>query len=295
MGHIAILVHKNGSFDNPQYLLREVAETWRENGWRISVLHGPQGKIAADLAILHVNMTTVPKDYIEYLAQFRIVLNGRVADISKRRISTNLVRLGDDYNGPVIVKANRNCGGEHEANLLAATTPFHRYELALRRRLPWGLRPYLKSSDYKVFSAANEVPHIVWLNPDLVVERFLSEMREGFYCLRMWKFLGDREINSLCYSKHPVVKSSNIVRRELVSDVPEELRQIRRAMGFDFGKFDYAIVDGQVVLYDTNWTPTMGVMPREQYLPQARHLAEGLDVFMERRTMQHGHSNTQVD
>lgn len=280
MGHIAILVHKNSSFDSQHYFLRGVAEVWREQGWQISVLQGPQGKIPADLAILHVDLTTVPQDYLEYLRQFPKVLNGGIADISKRKISANLVRIGDEYNGPVIVKANRNCGGEIEAKLSAATSRFHRYELALRRRLPWSLRPYLKSSDYKVFAAANEVPRTVWLNPNLVVERFLPEMRDGFYCLRTWVFLGDRETNSLSYSKHAVVKSENVVRREVVADVPEQLRQIRHAMGFDFGKFDYAIVDGQMVLYDTNRTPTLGAISREQYLPRARHLAKGLKAYI---------------
>lgn len=286
MGHIAILVHKKGSFDKPLYFLRPVAEIWRESGWQISVLQGPQRKITADLAILHVDLTTVPRDYLEYLTQFPKVLNGRITDISKRKISSNLVRFGDGYDGPVIVKTNRNCGGEVEAKIAATTTRLRRFELALRHRLPWSMRCYLKTSDYKVFSTAKEVPYIVWLNPELIVERFLPEMREGFHCLRTWVFLGDRETNSLSYSKHAVVKSENVVRREVVADVPEELRQIRRRMGFDFGKFDYAIVDGRVVLYDANRTPTLGAATREQYLPRVRHLAEGLKAYFDNITVQ---------
>ena len=37
--------------------------------------------------------------------------------------------------------------------------------------------------------------------------------------------------------------------------IPRELRSIREEMGFDYGKFDYGIVDGEVVLYDVNRTP----------------------------------------
>lgn len=280
MGHIAILVHKNGSLDNPQYVLGGLVEVWREHGWQISVLRGPGTAVEADLAILHVDMTTIPDNYLACLKHFPKVLNGLVTDISKRRISEHLVRLGDRYHGPVIVKTNRNCGGGMEADVLPETTPLHRYKLALRGKLPWVVRGCLRTSDYKVFSSARNVPPIVWLNPRLVVERFLPEMRDGFYCLRTWVFLGDRETNSLSYSKHPVVKSENVIRREVVDHVPEQLREVRRRMGFDFGKFDYAIVDGRVVLYDTNRTPTLGAVSREQYLPRARYLAEGLKAYL---------------
>ncbi len=280
MRHIAILVHKNDSFEGRHYLLHAIAEIWREQGWQISVLQGPQGKITADLAILHVDLTAIPHEYIECLVRFPRVLNGRITDISKRKVSTNLVRRRDNYDGPVIIKTNQNCGGQMEAELAAETRSLRRPALAVRRRLPWSMRSGLGVSDYKLLPTRNEVPYLVWLNPSLVVERFLPEMRDGFYCLRTWVFLGDRETNSLSYSKQAVVKSANVVRREVVPDVPEELREARRRMGFDFGKFDYSIVDGRVVLYDTNRTPTLGVMPREQYLPRARHLAEGLKAFL---------------
>ncbi len=280
MRHIAILVHKNDSFEGRHYLLHAIADTWRENGWEISVLQGPQGNVTADLAILHVDQTKIPQNCVEYSGRFPKVLNGRITDISKRKISTNLVRRGDGYDGPVIVKTNQNCGGQMEAELAAGTKSIRRGALAIRRRLPWSMRSWLGISDYKVLPRPDEVPYLVWLNSGLVVERFLPEMHEGFYCLRTWVFLGDRETNSLSYSKQAVVKSANVVRREVVPGVPEELREVRRRMGFDFGKFDYSIVDGRVVLYDTNRTPTLGAMPREQYLPRARHLAEGLQAFL---------------
>ena len=50
-------------------------------------------------------------------------------------------------------------------------------------------------------------------------------------------------------------------------------------MGFDFGKFDYGIVDEQVILYDANRTPTLGGV-REQYMPRVRLLADGLKSFL---------------
>jgi len=280
MGNIAILVHKNDRFEAMHYFLHAISEIWRESGWEMRVLQGPQGKISADLAILHVDLTRVPNRYLKYLEQFPKVLNGQVADISKKRISRNLVERGDDYDGPVIVKTNRNYGGLGEAMHVSETIGVPRLAHALRRRLPWSMRDALAVSEYRVFQTKKEVPFPVWVNRDLVVERFLPEMHDGFYCLRTWVFFGDRETNSLSYSNEPVVKSTNIIKREAVPQVPEELREVRRKLGFDYGKFDYSIVERRVVLYDANRTPTLGAFPRDQYLPRVRHLAEGLKAFL---------------
>jgi hypothetical protein len=134
-------------------------------------------------------------------------------------------------------------------------------------------------SDYRIFDSPRCVPWTVWRNRDLVVERFLPERRGEFYCVRTWLFLGDRETHSLAYARCPVIKLADVVRREVLSEVPEALRQRRRELGFDYGKFDYAIVNDQVVLYDANRTPSLGNFAPEQYMPRVRHLAEGIETF----------------
>jgi hypothetical protein len=67
------------------------------------------------------------------------------------------------------------------------------------------------------------------------------------------------------------------VRIEPHPEIPDELRRLRREMGFDFGKFDYGIVDGRVVLYDANRTPVMLASPRN--LPTFMLLAGGIESF----------------
>ena len=281
MSHIAIVMHRHGSMDDARYFLGAIANVWRETGHQVSVLRGPGERVEADLAILHVDLTVVPADHLNYLRTFPKALNTRVADISKRRISANLVRCGDGYDGPVIVKTNLNYGGQIEARHAARRGSWlARRVRAWRARLPWSWQAELKIDDYQLFDMPAVVPRAVWLNPDLVVERFLPERHDEHYCLRTWVFLGDRETNSLSFSKHPVIKSSNVLRREPVPDVPDELRRMRRELGFDFGKFDYAIVDGRVVLYDANRTPTLGSMTPEQYMPRIRLLAEGIRAFL---------------
>jgi len=37
--------------------------------------------------------------------------------------------------------------------------------------------------------------------------------------------------------------------------MPTELDSMRGKLGFDYGKFDYALRDGRVVLFDVNPTP----------------------------------------
>ncbi len=278
MHHIVIIAHERFPFDNMRYLLCEIVEIWQQDGLRVSVSNGLGTRVDADLAILHVNLTVVPEEHLAFVRQYPVTINGSVGDISKRRISSNLVRRGDGYQGQVIVKTNNNCRGGCESDIASMGPLFKKYANSLRCRLPWSWRA--KLPDYHIFESAGQVPRAVWYNPDLVVEKFLPERSDGLYCLRTWVFLGDKESNSVAYSDQPIVKSDNILRFEKVAEVPDELRQMRRDMAFDFGKFDYAIVNGRVILYDANRTPTMGSLSREKLLPTIRLLAEGIRAYL---------------
>ncbi|MCE9592044.1 MAG: hypothetical protein K8S99_16170 [Planctomycetes bacterium] len=279
MSHIVILIHEGGAF-KPGYFLYEIAEVWRQQGLRVTVQHGAGPVIEADLAILHVDMTSVSAAHLAFMRHYPKTINAAVVDISKRRISTNLVRRRDGYGGPVIVKTNLNHGGLMEARLAAKRSRIRKRLATLRNLLPWGWRSSLGMSDYPIFDSPNDVPRIVWHNPALVVERFLPERSGEFYCLRTWMFFGDREANSVSYSHERIIKSHTVVRREPVPQVPEELRRMRRELGFDFGKFDYAIVDGRVVLYDANRTPSLPQFSRDQAMERVRLLAEGVRAFL---------------
>lgn len=279
MARILILVHRDGGLDESSYFLRAMAEVWRELGHTVIEQRGPEGRCEADIAFLHVDLTRVPEDYAAFVRRFPRSVNATTVDISKRTVSRSLVRRGDGYGGPVIVKTDCNCGGLKES-VLCRRSPVRRTLRSARNRLPWTLRTRMGVEDYRVFPSPAAVPALVWLNRALVVERFLPEMRGDLYCLRTWVFLGDRETSSICFGRSPVVKSHTIIGREALDGVPEELRRMRRELGFEFGKFDYAVVDGRVVLYDTNRTPTLGDFPPEQYMPRVRYLAEGLDGLL---------------
>jgi hypothetical protein len=49
---------------------------------------------------------------------------------------------------------------------------------------------------------------------------------------------------------------------------------------FDYGKFDYTMVEGRPVLFDANRTPTFGDFPKERYMPLAQSLARGIDSWL---------------
>ncbi|HEY5565435.1 MAG TPA: hypothetical protein VIL33_07585 [Rhodothermia bacterium] len=277
---VVVLLHELDTFDDSTYFLRYIVDVWRKDGLRVTVLHGPGASVDARLAILHVDLTIVPEDYLRFVRSYPTVINGRVTDISKRTISANLVNRDDAFDGPVIVKTDLNCGGVREATLEMRGPFLRKFLSASRRILPWSFRSHLRPSAYPVLESKSEVPRAAWNNPHLVVERFLPEQRDGYYCLRTWVFLGASETHSICYSKNPVVKSTNVIRREVLSDVPDELRRIRTDLGFDFGKFDYGIVDDRVILYDVNRTPTYGDFEKTRFLPNFQRLAEGIQGFL---------------
>ena len=292
MLHVAIVVHRHARFDQRLYWVQAMSDCWVENGIRLSVIDNPKTRVDADLAILHVDLTVVPREYLACVRSCGVTVNGAVSDISKRAISANLLRREDRYDGPVIVKTDRNCAGDPEALLAkngwkarehgdiirSALDHLKEKRIRARRRRRYGSkRAFL---DYPVFRSLSEVPEAVWSDRDLVVERFLPERIDGRYCVRTWLFFGDQDRHAIFYSHDPVIKSHNIVDFERLTEVPEELRQIRRDLKFDFGKFDYTMVDGQPVLFDANRTPTIGDFPKERYLPLAQTLARGIGAFV---------------
>lgn len=273
---IVVLVRPEDSFGTTPYMLKALIEVWQSQGREVLIHAGTSGAPTADLAILHVDLTVTPEPYLALSRTYPRALNARVVDISKERISRALVRRGDGYAGPVIVKTNANAAGLMEAKSAMKAGGWRRVAQSVRRRLPWWLRAEL--ADYPNFATATEVPRAVWFNRDLVVERFQPEREGEFYCLRTWVFFGDRETHAISYAPCPVVKASRVVRREELGEVPPELREMRLQLGFDYGKFDYVVVEGRIVLYDVNRTPggaTMNPLMKGRFAT----LAEGLGAF----------------
>jgi hypothetical protein len=111
--------------------------------------------------------------------------------------------------------------------------------------------------NYAIFDRLSEVGPEYRSHPHLVVEKFLPEMRDGLYCLRQYGFLGDEERTSVLMSPEPIVKARNVTRKERIEGgPPEAVRARRRELGFDYGKFDFVVHEGEAIVFDVNATWT---------------------------------------
>jgi hypothetical protein len=246
LASIVILEHRFQDQLKRRYLAHLWAERWRGQGHRVTLQRGPDDPPEGDLALLNIDLTVVPETYRRLAARYPRVLNGAVLDISKRCISRHLLAgPADPWDGPVVVKTDANYGGLPERYLR---------QLAGIAGLPTAIPDRVALKDYTIFPSVRAVPPAVWSVPALVVERFLPERQGEDYCMRVWTFLGGRERSTRYRAAVPIIKSSDVRGAEPVP-VPDEIRESRRALGFDYGKFDYVRHDGRWVLLDVNRTP----------------------------------------
>jgi len=280
---LAILTHEFDRYHNLSYYMRDFVKLWTLRGFEVTLVEGiknPPPKV--HVAMMHVDLSVVPQEYLDYAKQFPVVLNGNITDITKRAYSQLLLSKDDEYEGKVVVKSNLNAGGFPEERMAKAHP-----ELGIRQRQPSILYPAdesVKEPNYLLYDAIQLVPSEVWGHPDVVVEKYLPEQVGELYCARFWLFFGDKDFQYKAFSPNPICKG-NIVRRELISEpVPEELRQVRKKLGFDFGKFDYAINDGNVILFDVNRTVTYGHAKSNITSLAAQTLAPGIDFYKPRRS-----------
>lgn len=271
---LTILAHEADDFWGPHRLIHLLMARWKDMRWDVRLATDPMETCHTDLALLHVSLSVVPEDYRRLAARYPRVINGTVVDIRKRRFSRLLVDRDGPDPGPVIVKTNANAGGWRELRGSLLESRFGRgigrldargsllHEvLRLEAARPWHKRRIPRFRGYPIYESRDLVPDGVWRNPNLVVERFVTERRDEVYVCRHWLFFGSREVTRRTMSLDPVVKFRGVMEQTR-DRIPEELRAIREELGFDYGKFDYAIVNGEVVLYDVNRTPHAASDPR---------------------------------
>lgn len=288
---LAILAHPADGFWHEARLVHLLMARWEAAGWETRLVTDPADPETADVAILHLSQSVVPEPFRRLAARFPRTINGTVFDIRKRRFSRLLVDRDGPDPGPVIVKTDANAGGWRElrgAFLDSAAgrrigrfdprARLYRHALRLESLRPWRERRVPRFRGYAVFPSRDRVPEGVWRNPHLVVERLVAERQGEQYLCRHWLFLGSREVTRRTVSPDPVVKFRGIMERT-TEPVPDELRRIREEMGFDYGKFDYGVVDGEVVLYDVNRTPGAAADPRV-HARTIDALAPGLEDFL---------------
>ena len=269
MARIVVIQHQTHPRNCEKFSLKLLLDRWQEDGHEPMIVSGVDDLPDADLAILHLNLSIVGKNYVEAARRYPCVVNGAALDIRKKVVSRNIIGLDDEWDGPVIVKTDLNCGGlpELEARRLALKFGGELVDA------PPGRAGYL------LYRHKNNVPERFWAQDHMVVERFLPECDGNDFYLRTWIFFGDHERCRRIAGDKPMLKGADYRDIEAV-EVPDFLRSERERLGFDYGKFDFVIHDGEPILLDANKTP--GIPPetrpdlRESYLA----LAGGLDSFL---------------
>lgn len=281
---IAIITHALQELRRGTTIARIAHEHWIPRGHRVVTHRGLDRLPAADVAIQHVDLTRVPQAYLELARHYPRVINGRVGDISKRRVSAELLSPDSAHDGPVIVKTDLNHAGMPERLLRQEMRGVRGALLRLvERAVPVRWFGHLPDDQYVVCEHLRAVPDWVWRTRGLVVQPLYAERHGGLYALNQWYFLGDKDRVSTLLSRSPVVKIANVAEFvPLHGDVPDELRRRRAELQFDYGKFDYVIADGRPMLLDANRTPDEGpefpTNPRVSAICQA--LAGGIAGFL---------------
>jgi hypothetical protein len=139
--------------------------------------------------------------------------------------------------------------------------------------------PFRSWRDYRLFDRLAAVPESWFRNRHAVVERFRPEIENGLYHLRMYQFLGDRWSCTRLASPDPILKAATSVRVERVEPHPEIVAW-RETLRMDYGKLDYVVHEGEVVLLDANKTTGASRhMGDAELQAMRRHLAEGLYAY----------------
>jgi len=282
---IAVLLHETDKgFDRSDYLLRAMLPLWRDMGHAIEAFNGVDRHVAADALFPHIDLTVIPEAYRRFAQQHAATVNRSVMDISKSRISRNLVTEGDAYTGQVIVKTDMNYGGIPEKRL-GLTTGQGAAPPApdgAPGAIDWSAIRYATAGNYPIFESLAQVPPAVFRNRNLVVEKFLPERDGEYYCLRYCYFLGDRSVSTLMRSKRGVIKGSKSMSCEEAL-TPPECHAFRERMGFEYGKLDYVIHDGKAIVFDVSRTPAISVFAVHKHMRWVvGRIAEGIGSILDR-------------
>jgi hypothetical protein len=275
MGHIMILVHPaTSAAEVSRWAIDELAKIWVNDGLKVQYMAGIRTRHPADVLIVHVDMSEVPQQVLDFAASYPVSINARVKDIRKRTISHHQVVPGDGWSGPVIVKSNLNCCGLGE--------------LLVGVKDPKGVRPpkfpfkMEKQTDYRVFDRVEQMPAEYFNDQSVVVERFLPERSGDLYYTRSYHFLGSKTSTVLLSSDQPIVLGQNAKSLQQIEPDPEVV-QFREQFGLQYGKIDYVMYEGRAVILDVNKTTGAGGISKDPRVQELRrYRASGIYDFLRR-------------
>lgn len=245
MATIVLLEHALQDRLGIRYMAHEFIAPWERAGHRVVIHRGTGAPPEGDVALLHVDLTVVPDAYARLMERYPRVLNGATRDIRKSRYSDCILARGDPWTGRVLIKTEANHGGHIDDAL---------QRMALAAGMAGGEETPAVMDDYYLCESVRHVPDAIWSTPGVIVEKFVAEEDESGNHMRVWTFFGAEERSSRYRARVPLMRFSDYIDREEVP-VPDEIRALRRRLGFDFGKFDYVKHGGRYHLLDANRTP----------------------------------------
>jgi hypothetical protein len=291
---IAILRHEKAEYMSGKRVIDLLADYWREDGYNVIFLYGTKHFVPADLLFVHVDLSVVPDAYLTFAKRYPMIINGDIKDIRKETFSQNLLKRGDSWNGPVIVKTNKNYAGLPELlhKRQKGTMGYIHQKLRrtrMRMNVEWIEPTINEPADYPIYRHLREVPRLYFYHSDLIIQKFMPEIENGLYCLHNMHFLGDRLSCLRMKSKNRIVNMGTAQETEWNTEPHPKLVALRDRIGLDYGKFDYVIVDGQPILLDINktvgWPGSEFIEDnRNEMMAYFKYQSKGLDHFFSERS-----------
>jgi hypothetical protein len=85
---IAVLFHECQSEERlPLYAIHYLAGFWRADGLEVLYLFGAREHVPADILVVHVDLSVVPDEYLEFAGRYPAAINATVKDIRKSTFS----------------------------------------------------------------------------------------------------------------------------------------------------------------------------------------------------------------
>src|SRR5436853_5983452 len=86
---IAVLFHERQSEEQVRlYAIHHLADVWRADGGEVLYVFGVREHVPADVLVVHVDLSVVPDEYLEFAGRYPAAINGKVRDIRKSTFST---------------------------------------------------------------------------------------------------------------------------------------------------------------------------------------------------------------
>ena len=278
MGSDVLIVTDGAYFSAGAYSI--LVDRFKQLGLKVSAQIGLGSEKESRCVFNCVDLTATPKPYLDYFKTFPNGINTSLVDISKSLVCReSLVTPDDGYQGAVIVKTNLNCGGAPELNGLKKSGNLPQGKIIQS----YANARFMDPSDYPIYKSANDVPLGVWKNPNLIVQQFRAEMDDhGRYCLRHWYVLGSKGFHTKNTSDNPIVKGRNILDRQILDEpTPPALLQAKEQLGVDYGRLDYIVSNGEMVLFDVNRTPSIRPKTAARYQNQFQEMSMGVFDFLD--------------